>query len=102
MEVLILGVCLEVFFLDKRGQKLRYILYTGAHYKWVNTVMHSWATLAATLLSMMFLCPSPPSNAVNCQSCVYTIFQTNIERGREGRDVSTNMSKSVGQLLCGN
>ena len=51
---------------------------------------------------MMFLCPSPPSSAVICQSCVYAILQTNTEREREGRDVPTNVFGSVGQLLCGN
>ena len=38
MEVLIIGVCLEIFFLEKSGQKLGCVLYTGAYYTRVNTV----------------------------------------------------------------
>lgn len=38
MEVLILGVFLEILFLEKRGQKWGCVLYTGAHYTQVNTV----------------------------------------------------------------
>ena len=41
-EVLILGVCLEIFFLNKRGQKLGCVLYTGAHYTRVNTVYENY------------------------------------------------------------
>ena len=75
MEVLILGVCLEVFVLDKRGQKLRYILYTGAHYKWVNTVMHSWATLAATLLQRnIYDVPLPLSPFQCCQLPIMCLY----------------------------
>ena len=40
MEVLILGICHEIFFSEKRGQKLGCVLYTGAHYTRVNTVSH--------------------------------------------------------------
>ena len=39
MEVLILGICHEIFFFGKRGQKLGCLLYTGAHYTRVNTVI---------------------------------------------------------------
>ena len=41
-EVLILGVCLEIFFLNKRGKKLGCVLYTGAHYTRVNTVYENY------------------------------------------------------------
>ena len=41
MEVLILGFCLEIFFLEKRGQKWGCILHMDAHYIQVNTVTES-------------------------------------------------------------
>ena len=41
-EVLNLGVCLEIFFLNKRDKKLGCVLYTGAHYTWVNTVYENY------------------------------------------------------------
>ena len=41
-EVLNLGVCLEIFFLNKRGKKLGCVLYTGAHYTRVNTVYENY------------------------------------------------------------
>lgn len=37
------------------------------------------------------------SNVVN-RRCFYAILQTNIEKGREGSSVSTNVSGSVGKL----
>ena len=49
----------------------------------------------------MFLWPSAPSNAIICQSCFCAILQIT-EKGREGRDVPTNVSESVDQLLYGN
>ena len=39
MKVLILGICHEIFFFGKKGQKLGCVLYTGAHYTRVNTVV---------------------------------------------------------------
>ena len=38
MKVLIVGICHEIFFFGKKGQKLGCVLYTGAHYTRVNTV----------------------------------------------------------------
>ena len=41
MEVFIFGICREIFFFfsEKRGQKLGSVLYMGAHYRRVNTVL---------------------------------------------------------------
>ena len=39
IKVLILGVCLEIFFLEKRVKKLGCILYTGVHYTQVDMVL---------------------------------------------------------------
>ena len=40
IEVLILGVCLKIFFFfeQKSGQKLGCVLHRGVHFTWVNMV----------------------------------------------------------------
>ena len=47
MEVFIFGICREIFFFfsEKRVQKLGSVLYMGAHYRRVNTVIlnHSYS-----------------------------------------------------------
>ena len=39
---------------------------------------------------MMFLCPSPPSSAVICQSCVYAILQPTL-KGKGKEEMSQQM-----------
>ena len=67
----------------------------------LSTKLDNW-TLRETTEKRPRLCLSATQQVhrrahftVSCQSCVYTILQTNIERGREGRDVPKNMSRSV-------
>ena len=48
MEVFIFGICREIFFFfsEKRVQKLGSVLYMGAHYRRVNTVIFFLSSLS--------------------------------------------------------